>query len=118
PQWVIRHLYETTGGDAVVTTDVGQHQMWVAQYFPFARPRSFITSGGLGTMGFGFPAAVGAQLAKPEATVISVTGDGGFQMTNQELAVVALTNIPVKVVVINNRCLGMVRQWQEVFHSK
>ncbi len=118
PQWVIRHLYETTGGDAVVTTDVGQHQMWVAQYFPFARPRSFITSGGLGTMGFGFPAAVGAQLAKPEATVISVTGDGGFQMTNQELAVVALTNIPVKVAVINNRCLGMVRQWQEVFHSK
>ncbi|WP_245920690.1 biosynthetic-type acetolactate synthase large subunit [Melghirimyces profundicolus] len=118
PQWVIRHLYESTGGDAVVTTDVGQHQMWVAQYFPFARPRSFITSGGLGTMGFGFPAALGAQLAHPDATVISVTGDGGFQMTSQELAVASLANIPVKVAVINNQCLGMVRQWQEVFYKK
>ncbi|WP_425462672.1 biosynthetic-type acetolactate synthase large subunit [Melghirimyces algeriensis] len=118
PQWVIRHLYESTGGDAIVTTDVGQHQMWVAQYFPFANPRSFITSGGLGTMGFGFPAALGAQLGKPEATVISVTGDGGFQMTSQELAVASLANIPVKVAVINNRCLGMVRQWQEVFYKK
>lgn len=118
PQWVIRHLHESTGGDAIVTTDVGQHQMWVAQYFPFAKPRSFITSGGLGTMGFGFPAAIGAQLAHPEATVISVTGDGGFQMTSQELAVIALGNIPVKVAVLNNRCLGMVRQWQEVFYKK
>ncbi|WP_240511916.1 biosynthetic-type acetolactate synthase large subunit [Paludifilum halophilum] len=118
PQWVIQHLYESTGGDAVVTTDVGQHQMWVAQYFPFARPRSFITSGGLGTMGFGFPAALGAQLARPGETVISVTGDGGFQMTCQELAVAALSEIPVKVAVINNHCLGMVRQWQEIFHKK
>ncbi|WP_245838749.1 biosynthetic-type acetolactate synthase large subunit [Marininema halotolerans] len=118
PQWVIRHLYETTGGDAVVTTDVGQHQMWVAQYFHFARPRSFISSGGLGTMGFGFPAALGAQLATPEQLVISVTGDGGFQMTNQELAVASLANIPVKVVIINNQNLGMVRQWQEVFYHK
>ncbi|MDR6226556.1 biosynthetic-type acetolactate synthase large subunit [Desmospora profundinema] len=118
PQWVIRHLHETTGGEAIVTTDVGQHQMWVAQYFPFARPRSFITSGGLGTMGFGFPAALGAQLARPDETVISVTGDGGFQMTNQELAVIALANIPVKIAIINNHCLGMVRQWQEVFYKK
>lgn len=118
PQWVIRHLHETTGGKAVVTTDVGQHQMWVAQYFPFARPRSFITSGGLGTMGFGFPAALGAQMARPDEVVISVTGDGGFQMTNQELAVAAMANIPVKVVVINNHCLGMVRQWQEVFYQE
>ncbi|WP_373284619.1 biosynthetic-type acetolactate synthase large subunit [Kroppenstedtia guangzhouensis] len=118
PQWVIRHLYESTGGDAIVTTDVGQHQMWVAQYFPFAKPRSFITSGGLGAMGFGFPAAIGAQLAHPGTTVISVTGDGGFQMTSQELAVIALSNIPVKVAVLNNRCLGMVRQWQEIFYKK
>jgi acetolactate synthase-1/2/3 large subunit len=118
PQWVIRHLYETTGGKAIVTTDVGQHQMWVAQYFPFAKPRSFITSGGLGTMGFGFPAALGAQLACPDEIVISVTGDGGFQMTNQELAVAALANIPVKIAIINNHCLGMVRQWQEVFYRK
>ncbi len=79
PQWVIRHLYETTGGDAIVTTDVGQHQMWVAQYFRFARPRSFITSGGLGTMGFGFPAALGAQIANPDRLVICVTGTGDFR---------------------------------------
>ncbi|MEW9031280.1 MAG: biosynthetic-type acetolactate synthase large subunit [Planifilum fimeticola] len=118
PQWVIRHLYETTGGDAIVTTDVGQHQMWVAQYFRFARPRSFITSGGLGTMGFGFPAALGAQIANPDRVVICVTGDGGFQMTAQELAIAALENLPVKVAVINNRCLGMVRQWQEVFYQE
>lgn len=118
PQWVIQHLYETTGGNAIVTTDVGQHQMWVAQYFRFSRPRSLITSGGLGTMGFGFPAAIGAQLAYPDRLVISVTGDGGFQMTAQELAVVALANIPVKVAIINNQCLGMVRQWQEVFYQR
>ncbi|MFD1426063.1 biosynthetic-type acetolactate synthase large subunit [Kroppenstedtia sanguinis] len=118
PQWVIRHLHESTQGNAIVTTDVGQHQMWVAQYFPFAKPRSFITSGGLGTMGFGFPSAIGAQLAHPEATVISVTGDGGFQMTSQELAVIAQGNIPVKVAILNNHCLGMVRQWQEVFYKK
>lgn len=118
PQWVIEHLYETTKGEAVVTTDVGQHQMWVAQYFKFARPRSFITSGGLGTMGFGYPAALGAQLGRPGEVVISVTGDGGFQMTSQELALAALSNIPVKVVIINNHCLGMVRQWQELFHKK
>jgi acetolactate synthase I/II/III large subunit len=118
PQWVIRHLYETTHGKAIVTTDVGQHQMWVAQYFQFAKPRSFISSGGLGAMGFGFPSALGAQLARPDETVICVTGDGGFQMTNQELAVAALMNIPVKTVIINNRCLGMVRQWQEVFYQE
>jgi len=118
PQWLIRHLYETTGGDAIVTTDVGQHQMWVAQYFRFAKPRSFISSGGLGTMGFGFPAALGAQIADPDRLVICVTGDGGFQMTSQELAIAALENLPVKVVVVNNRCLGMVRQWQEVFYQE
>nr|WP_073152864.1 biosynthetic-type acetolactate synthase large subunit [Seinonella peptonophila] len=118
PQWVISHLHETTHGEAIVTTDVGQHQMWVAQYYRFVHPRSLLSSGGLGTMGFGFPAAVGAQLAYPDRTVIAVTGDGGFQMTAQELAVIALEKIPVKVAVINNRNLGMVRQWQELFHGQ
>lgn len=117
PQWVIELLYESTGGDAIVTTDVGQHQMWVAQYFHFEQPRSLISSGGLGTMGFGFPAAIGAQVAHPERTVISVNGDGGFQMNAQELAVVAIHDIPVKVAIINNQCLGMVRQWQELFYE-
>lgn len=118
PQWVISQLSESTQGEAIVTTDVGQHQMWVAQYYQFVHPRSLLSSGGLGTMGFGFPAAIGAQLAYPERTVIAVVGDGGFQMTAQELAVLALENIPVKVAVINNRCLGMVRQWQELFHRQ
>lgn len=117
PQAVVEMIYRSTGGDAIVTTDVGQHQMWVAQYFPFKYPRSNITSGGLGTMGFGFPAAIGAKIAYPDRTVIAVTGDGGFQMTAQELAIVAIHNIPVKVAVINNQVLGMVRQWQEIFHG-
>lgn len=118
PQWVIELLSETTKGEAIVTTDVGQHQMWVAQYYQFVQPRSLLSSGGLGTMGFGFPAAIGAQLAYPDRTVIAVVGDGGFQMTAQELAIVALENIPVKIAVINNQCLGMVRQWQELFHGQ
>jgi acetolactate synthase-1/2/3 large subunit len=118
PQWVIEHLDQTTEGKAIVSTDVGQHQMWVAQYYLFSEPRSLLSSGGLGTMGFGFPAAIGAQLADPDRTVIAVTGDGGFQMTAQELAVIALDNIPVKIVIINNQCLGMVRQWQEVFYKE
>lgn len=118
PQWVIQHISETTNGEAIVTTDVGQHQMWVAQYYQFVHPRSLLSSGGLGTMGFGFPAAIGAQLAYPDRPVIAVVGDGGFQMTSQELAVIALENIPVKVVIINNQCLGMVRQWQELFHKQ
>jgi acetolactate synthase-1/2/3 large subunit len=118
PQWVIEHLDRTTEGKAIISTDVGQHQMWVAQYYLFSDPRSLLSSGGLGTMGFGFPAAIGAQLAAPDRTVIAVTGDGGFQMTAQELAVIALENIPVKVAIINNQCLGMVRQWQEVFYKQ
>jgi acetolactate synthase-1/2/3 large subunit len=118
PQWVIEEIYRTTKGEAIVTTDVGQHQMWVAQFYRFHHPRSLLSSGGLGTMGFGFPAAIGAQLAYPHRTVIAVTGDGGFQMTAQELAVVALENIPVKVAIINNQCLGMVRQWQEIFYRE
>lgn len=117
PQWVIEHLYESTGGDAIVAVDVGQHQMWVAQYFHFAKTRSLLSSSGLGTMGFGFPAAIGAQMANPGKTVIAVTGDGGFQMNAQELAICAIHNIPVKVAIINNQCLGMVRQWQELFYE-
>lgn len=117
PQQVIEMLYETTKGEAIVTTDVGQHQMWVAQFYKFKHPRSLISSGGLGTMGFGFPAAVGAQFAHRNRTVISVCGDGGFQMTNQELAIVAQHKLPIKVVILNNQCLGMVRQWQEIFYD-
>ncbi|TPG71284.1 biosynthetic-type acetolactate synthase large subunit [Brevibacillus laterosporus] len=118
PQEVIEMLYETTNGEAIVTTDVGQHQMWCAQYYKIKKPRSFISSGGLGTMGFGFPSAIGAQIAHPDRTVISVVGDGGFQMTNQELAILAQHKLPVKVVIINNQCLGMVRQWQEIFYDQ
>ncbi|WP_134684677.1 biosynthetic-type acetolactate synthase large subunit [Brevibacillus migulae] len=117
PQEVIEMLFETTQGEAIVTTDVGQHQMWVAQYYKFKHARSLISSGGLGTMGFGFPAAIGAKVAHPDRTVIAVVGDGGFQMTNQELAIVNQYNIPVKVVILNNQCLGMVRQWQETFYD-
>lgn len=117
PQWVIEMLNDTTGGEAIVTTDVGQHQMWAAQYYKFNQPRSWITSGGLGTMGFGFPSAIGAQMAFPDRLVISINGDGGMQMCSQELAICAINNIPVKIVVINNQVLGMVRQWQELIYD-
>jgi len=117
PQWVIEMIYETTKGDAIVTTDVGQHQMWAAQFYKFSKPRSWITSGGLGTMGFGFPSAIGAQMAFPDRTVVSINGDGGMQMCAQELAVCAINNIPVKVAIINNQVLGMVRQWQEIIYD-
>lgn len=117
PQWVIELLNDTTQGEAIVTTDVGQHQMWTAQYYKFSHPRSFITSGGLGTMGFGFPAAIGAQMAHPDRLVISINGDGGMQMCAQELAICAINKIPVKIVVINNQVLGMVRQWQELIYD-
>ncbi|WP_223067869.1 biosynthetic-type acetolactate synthase large subunit [Paenibacillus caui] len=117
PQWVIEMLDETTHGQAIVTTDVGQHQMWTAQYYKFNQPRSWITSGGLGTMGFGFPSAIGAQMAHPDRLVISINGDGGMQMCSQELAICAINNIPVKIVVINNQVLGMVRQWQELIYD-
>lgn len=117
PQWVIEMLNETTKGEAIVTTDVGQHQMWAAQYYKFNKPRSWITSGGLGTMGFGLPSAIGAQMAEPERLVISINGDGGIQMCSQELAICAINNIPVKVVIINNQVLGMVRQWQELIYD-
>lgn len=118
PQKVIELLHQYTNGEAIVVTDVGQHQMWAAQYYPFNKPHAWVTSGGLGTMGFGLPAAIGAQIAEPENIVISISGDGGFQMTNQELAVIAEMNLPIKIVIINNHALGMVRQWQEIFHEK
>ncbi|SFB48370.1 acetolactate synthase-1/2/3 large subunit [Cohnella sp. OV330] len=117
PQYVIEMIARTTGGDAIVTTDVGQHQMWTAQYGRFDRPRTLVTSGGLGTMGFGFPAAIGAQIGNPDRLVVSVNGDGGMQMCAQELAVCAIRQIPVKIVVINNRTLGMIKQWQELVYE-
>lgn len=118
PQKVITELYRLTNGDAIITTDVGQHQMWVAQFYPFKRPRQLITSGGLGTMGFGLPAAIGAQVAFPQQPIVAVVGDGGFQMTNQELATAVQYELPVKILIMNNGYLGMVRQWQEMFYDR
>ena len=118
PQTVIRELHRLTKGEAIVTTDVGQHQMWVAQFYPFTRSRQLITSGGLGTMGYGLPAAIGAQLAFRDLLVVAVVGDGGFQMTNQELATAVQYNLPVKILIMNNGYLGMVRQWQEMFYDR
>ncbi len=118
PQAVIRELHRLTQGEAIITTDVGQHQMWVAQFYPFTRTRQLITSGGLGTMGFGLPAAIGAQLALPGQLIVAVVGDGGFQMTNQELATAVQYGLPVKILIMNNGYLGMVRQWQEMFYDR
>jgi acetolactate synthase-1/2/3 large subunit len=116
PQHVIDLTDRITNSEAIVTTEVGQHQMWAAHFYRAKHPRTFITSGGAGTMGYGFPAAMGAQLARPDATVICIAGDASFQMNIQELQTISERNIPVKVFVINNRFLGMVRQWQEMFH--
>jgi len=118
PQYMVQALYEATGGDAIVTSDVGQHQMWAAQHYHFAKPRRWINSGGLGTMGFGLPAALGAQVGCPEQTVVCIAGDGSIQMNIQELATCAQDKIPVKVFIMNNGYLGMVRQWQELFWDK
>jgi len=115
PQFIIEKLDELTGGDAIVVTDVGQHQMWAAQYYHFNRPRSFVSSGGLGTMGYGLPAAVGAQLGAPDKTVVLITGDGSFQMTMQEMGTIAEQKLPLKIFVFNNQRLGMVRQLQSFF---
>jgi len=118
PQFVIEKINELTRGDAIITTEVGQNQMWTAQYYQFTKPRTFLTSGGLGTMGYGFPAAMGAQAAFPNKLVIDIAGDGSFQMNSQELATVVQYQLPVKVVILNNGFLGMIRQWQELFYEK
>jgi acetolactate synthase-1/2/3 large subunit len=118
PQYMIQAMYEATGGDAIVTSDVGQHQMWCAQYFRFEKPRRWINSGGLGTMGFGLPSAMGAKVACPDDTVVCLAGDGSLIMTCQELATCVTEQIPVKVFIMNNGYLGMVRQWQELFWDR
>ncbi len=118
PQYVIEKLYEVTGGEAYVTSDVGQHQMWAAQYYPFNKPRRWINSGGLGTMGVGLPYAMGVQLAFPDAMVACVTSEGSIQMNIQELSTCQQENLPIKIILLNNRYLGMVRQWQEFFYEE
>jgi len=118
PQYVVEQICEATKGEAIVTTEVGQNQMWAAQYYTYTNPRSFLSSGGLGTMGFGFPAAIGAQLGCPDKTVVAIAGDGSFQMNIQELSTAVKYNLPVKVAILNNGYLGMVRQWQELFYDK
>ena len=118
PQYVVEKLFELTGGKAIITTEVGQNQMWAAQYYHFEKPNHFITSGGLGVMGFGLPAAIGAQIAQPDRTVIDIAGDGSIQMNIQEMATAVQCGLPVKIAILNNGFLGMVRQWQELFYDK
>jgi acetolactate synthase-1/2/3 large subunit len=115
---VIKLLNELTGGNAIIVTDVGQHQMVTCRYAKFNQSNSNITSGGLGTMGFALPAAIGAKVGAPERTVVAVIGDGGFQMTSQELGTIMQCNIDIKIIILNNEFLGMVRQWQELFHER
>lgn len=118
PQHMIEAISDITNGEAIVVTDVGQHQMWAAQHYTFNHPRSFLSSGGLGTMGYGFPAAIGAYFGCPDRPVVCISGDGGFQMTSYELATAVENKIPLKIAIMNNQCLGMVRQWQELFYSE
>jgi acetolactate synthase-1/2/3 large subunit len=118
PQYVVEKLWELTKGEAYITTEVGQNQMWAAQFYKFKRPRQLMTSGGLGVMGYGFPAAMGVQMAKPGATVIDIAGDGSIQMNIQELITVVDNDLPVKIAILNNSFLGMVRQWQQLFYEK
>ena len=117
-QQAIEAISRITKGEAVVITDVGQHQMWTAQYYKFNKAGNFCSSGGAGTMGFGVPAGMGAQIGRPNDIVVSIVGDGGFQMTSQELMTIMQYKLPVKTIILNNEFLGMVRQWQEIFHSK
>ncbi|HOK41607.1 MAG TPA: biosynthetic-type acetolactate synthase large subunit [bacterium] len=118
PQFVVEEIYRLTKGNAIITTEVGQNQMWAAQFYKFTKPRQFISSGGLGTMGFGLPAAIGAQFARPGELVIDIAGDGSIQMNIQELTTLKAHNLPVKIIVLNNNYLGMVRQWQQLFFNK
>ncbi len=118
PQYVIEQICEAARGNAIITTEVGQNQMWAAQYFTYTKPRTFLSSGGLGTMGYGFPAAIGAQLGCPDKLVVDIAGDGSIQMNIQELSTAVRLNIPVKIAILNNGFLGMVRQWQELFYHK
>ncbi|MBE3094779.1 MAG: biosynthetic-type acetolactate synthase large subunit [Actinobacteria bacterium] len=118
PSYVIEKIYEITKGDAIICTEVGQHQMWTAQFYKFSQPRTFITSGGLGTMGYGLPASIGAKVGRPDKTVIDIAGDGSIQMVSQEFATAVLNRIPVKIMILNNGYLGLVRQWQEFFYNK
>ncbi len=118
PHWLVWEVYRITRGESIVVTDVGQHQMWTALCYPFIRPRQLVTSGGLGTMGFGLPAAIGAQIGRPDQEVWLISGDGSFLMTNQELATAVAYQVPIRVVIVNNGYLGMVRQWQELFYQR
>ena len=118
PQWVVEKIHELSNGEAIIATEVGQNQMWAAQFFTYRKPRTLLTSGGLGTMGYGFPAAIGAQFAFPDKLVVDIAGDGSIQMNIQELATAVSYNVPVKIVILNNGFLGMVRQWQELFYKK
>ena len=118
PRFVLESVHERVGDDAIITTEVGQHQMWVAQFYPFSKPRTFLTSGGLGTMGYGTGAAMGAQAGNPDRTVVHIAGDGSFRMNLNELATISHYNLPVIIIVANNGTLGMVRQWQKMFYDK
>jgi len=117
PQYVVEQIYEVTKGEAIIATEVGQNQMWAAQFYKYTKPRTFLSSGGLGTMGYGFPAAIGAQVGCPDKLVFDIAGDGSIQMNIQELTTVVAYNLPVKVAILNNRFLGMVRQWQDLFYK-
>ena len=118
PQYILEEIYKATKGEAIICTEVGQNQMWAAQFYTFNHPRTILSSGGLGTMGYGFPAAIGAQLGKPGSIVFDIAGDGSIQMNIQELATAVINKLPVKIAILNNSCLGMVRQWQELFYKK
>jgi len=118
PQYVVEQIYEVTKGEAIITTEVGQNQMWAAQFYQYTKPRTFLSSGGLGTMGYGFPAAIGAQLGRPDKIVFDIAGDGSIQMNIQEITTAVCAQAPVKVAILNNGYLGMVRQWQELFYKK